>query len=157
MICIWPFGLVAIQQTIDLKLYQCDSNPVPHSSEPCVLTTTRLTKHTPPKWARHQAKSVSLWFIPWKSTSHLLFWYPITLGLQPPKPTTFEVGGPMNGLLVITLTCDSTTGSYHSKILTFVFSYSFYDRGRCLKNFLTWLTCQRFLYDLLAGLLYSKP
>ena len=64
-----------------------------------------------------------LWFFSLKSISQLLYWPPITLGLQPPRPTTSEVGGSLglgfsscwlnhrNGLLVITLPGDSTIGN----------------------------------------------
>ena len=40
----WSFSQGALQQTLEINLYRRDSNPVPDSSEPCVLTT-RLT-HT---------------------------------------------------------------------------------------------------------------
>ena len=48
------------------------------------------------KWVKYQVLvSHMLWFFPLKSISHALFWYPIALGLQPPRPTTSEVGGPL--------------------------------------------------------------
>ena len=36
------FGQVALQQILEINLYRRDSNPVPRSSEPCMLTN-RLT------------------------------------------------------------------------------------------------------------------
>ena len=59
------------------------------------------------------------------SIYHLFSWYPITLGLQPPRPTTYEVGSPLsvrclamllvqtlNGFLAYTIPGDSTTRNY---------------------------------------------
>ena len=73
-------------------LTDSDLNPKPHPSKLCVLT---IRLHTPLKRARHQAQVSQTVLISWRSIFHLLFWYSITLGFQPPGPTTFKVGGPV--------------------------------------------------------------
>ena len=47
-----------------------------------------------------------LWFFPLNSISHLLLWYPITLGLQPLRLTASEVGGRLD--LCCSAAADST-------------------------------------------------
>ena len=94
---------------------------------------------------RHQALvSHILWFFPLKSISHLLFWYPITLGFNSLGPQllkweAYSVFGvqllltqPLNGHLVITHPGDSTMGNYHNLTdgysVNIIIIWYFYDR-----------------------------
>ena len=101
--------LVCYLQTLERIHLWCELNQAQHSSEHCQeqeanhYNTWVLLKRD-----RHPVLVIQmLWFFPLKSISHLLFWYPITLGLQPPRPTTSEVGGPLS--LRCSAAADSTT------------------------------------------------
>ena len=80
------------------------------------LVCSPLGKHMLLKRVGHQVQvSQVLWFFPWKSISHLVFWYTNTLGLPLPQPHSFQSGRPTQSL-VFRYVADSTsewTLGYH--------------------------------------------
>ena len=79
---------LALQPALEIKATYLYLNQACKPFERCVPTTS-LTCAARELGTKY--RSVPLWSFCWKSISHLLFWHPITLGLQPLRPITSKV------------------------------------------------------------------